>query len=167
MRPNEGRARNHRGLGLLLFMAVVACTGMCAFDVAQAISAEFRLVDSLELNDPAWQLAISYDIPSHEQQPILVMYGFGVLRYVDGTSLEELSHRYLPEHGWEISQNGKFIAMCTSSRHEDSRTITDWCVIRWKRCHLWQGDRWGWPRAWSWENLHSQPKRYAESGNPS
>lgn len=121
--------------GKLLMITVIACAGLHVCFVAGAISGEYVFDDSLQLDGPVWQLAVSYGIPLREQQPTLVMYGVGLLRYVDGTNLEELSHRYLPESGWEISPNGKYIAMCTQSSDEERKAR-----ISWFRVGDWKGD---------------------------
>lgn len=135
MRSNEDKAYYHWATGLLLFVTAVACTVFCVFDVAPAISREYILADSLKLDNVVWELGVSYDIPLREQEPTLVLYGAGPLRYIDGTNLEELSHRYLPEFGWDISSNGTYIAMCTVSNDEDRRVRTSWF-----RVGDWKGD---------------------------
>jgi hypothetical protein len=132
---NEHRGSHHRTVCRLFLITVSMCACLHAFVVGQAISGEYRLADTLDLTDPASQLTVSYKIPSLEQQPVLVLYGSGILRYIHGASLEELLHRYLPGGGWRISKDGTHLGMCTESHDYDSRTTT-----RWFRVEDWKGD---------------------------
>jgi hypothetical protein len=67
IRSSEDKAYYHRARRVLLLVTAVACIALCVFGASRAISAEYRLADSLQLDDPVWQLAVSYDIPLREQ----------------------------------------------------------------------------------------------------